>query len=177
MRIVAIAVTAILLGAAFLAFGRYDYVQRGSEAVRVDRITGRTAVLRPVQGGGAVWATLKTPADVANEKARCAERTLPDSQRDLVSVAPVGRYVHVRNASTWTVRDIEATVGGAQTVLRRVDDSPRLDPNDPLNEYALRLPPVIQVAPGYEADYAPTTGVVTGAVSVIRVSGVPSDCH
>ena len=74
--ITGLAIAVLVIGLA-VVFGRYDYLQVGDQAIRVDRLTGHTAVLRPISGGGAVWIQLRTPEEVKAESIRSWETPRP----------------------------------------------------------------------------------------------------
>jgi len=54
-----------LVAGFFLTVGRYEYVHQNGYALRVDRLTGRTYVLRKVGYSGAVeWVAFRSAAEV-----------------------------------------------------------------------------------------------------------------
>ena len=56
-------ILAVVVGLALA--GRYDYTNQGGQALRIDRFTGRTAVLRKAANGGVAWTNIATPEDVS----------------------------------------------------------------------------------------------------------------
>lgn len=67
-------VSVVLLLGMLLLFGRYEYVNQSGQALRVDRLTGRTAVLHRSTSGGIDWTNVTTAEDIRQRVAARVER-------------------------------------------------------------------------------------------------------
>jgi hypothetical protein len=67
-RVAVVALVLVVLGGLLLLFGRYEYVNRNGQVMRIDRLSGRTAVLAKSGSGGIGWMVLKTPEDLRSEQ-------------------------------------------------------------------------------------------------------------
>lgn len=158
---------------------QYQYVQRNGEPIRIDKRSGRMAVMRRAPDGTVTWMELKNSADVAREKkiaaaeaaaqaTRCRRGELPKSETDRITVSPGypttsgGVRYEVANQSAWVVDEIQGQSSAGQVVLRKatIGVAPRLDPGEKA---------AFELAHGVEPG-------VGGSIVYVHAYGVPSGC-